>query len=264
MLLEGRTAFVTGAGGRIGLAICEVLAREGADVAASDLALEKAQAAAQRVEARGRKAGAVAGDVANQDDVARMVVEAEEQVGAIDVLVNVAGIFPNCPVLEMDVAEWDRVFAVNTRGTMLTCRALGNLWVQRGTQAAIVNVSSGAATSARIGGAHYCGSKAAVNLLTQALAIELGPFGIRVNAVAPGLIMDEVYIKGQDDLPPYPHTILQGIPMGRTGTGSDIAEAAAFLASDRSAWTTGAIFDVSGGSHAGRPHLPLSRPPRQT
>jgi NAD(P)-dependent dehydrogenase (short-subunit alcohol dehydrogenase family) len=193
--------------------------------------------------------------VASPEDVELAVAEAESRLGPVDVLVNAAGIFPNHVLVEMPLEEWDRVFAVNVRGTMLACRTLARRWIERGTRGAIVNVSSGAATSARAGSSHYCGSKAAVNMLTHVLAIELGRHGIRVNAVAPGLVLDEVVTAHERDQHPYIGAMLDATPMGRTGSPDDIAETAAFLASERSAWTTGGIVEVTGGSHCGRPHL---------
>ncbi|TMG54544.1 MAG: SDR family oxidoreductase [Chloroflexi bacterium] len=183
----------------------------------------------------------------------------ERELGPIDLLVNAHGIFPNTPVIEMDESEWDRVFDVNTKGTMLTCRALARRLVRRNAPGAIVNISSAAATSARAGGAHYTASKAAVNLLTHVLAIELGPHAIRVNAVAPGLVLDEVLREEAGHSSEYVRLMLRGTPLRRTGAPEDIAPAVAFLLSDRSRWTTGAILEVTGGSHCGRPHVPLSR-----
>jgi NAD(P)-dependent dehydrogenase (short-subunit alcohol dehydrogenase family) len=132
--------------------------------------------------------------------------------------VNAHGISPNRPLLQANEAEWDRTFAVNTRGTMLTCRAVGNQMIDRGSHGALVNVSSGAATSARLGAA-------------------------------------------DPSLAPYMRMMLDMTPLGRTGSPADIAEVILFVASERNAWMTGSIVDVSGGSHTGRPHVPLPRPP---
>lgn len=259
MELGGRVALVTGGGGRLGRAIAAELARAGAAVGIVDARPDAAAAMATHVRSAGGKAAAAAADVSNPTQVEAAFDSIERELGPADVLVNAHGIFPNRPVLEMDDEEWDRVFAVNTRGTMNTCRAVARRLVARGAPGSIVNISSGAATSARAGGAHYTGSKAAVNMLTHVLAIELGPLHIRVNAVAPGLILDEVLANGDAHASEYVNLMLRGTPLRRTGAPEDIAPAVVFLASDRSAWTTGAILEITGGSHCGRPHVPLSR-----
>lgn len=257
--LAGRVAIVTGGGGRLGRAISLELAREGAAVGILDASAETGGAVVQAIRATGGNASSAMGDVSRAPDVDRALGELERTLGPIDILVNAHGIFPNSPVLEMDDAEWDRVFAVNTRGTMLTCRAVARALVARGAPGAIVNISSAAATSARAGGAHYTGSKAAVNMLTHVLSIELGPHGIRVNAVAPGLILDTVLREGDGHDSEYVRSMLRGTPLRRTGAPEDIAPAVVFLVSHRSPWTTGAILEITGGSHTGRPHVPLSR-----
>jgi NAD(P)-dependent dehydrogenase (short-subunit alcohol dehydrogenase family) len=256
MLLENRAALVTGGAGRLGATIAEILHREGARVAIADLNADGARSTAERIGAAGEATAWVSGDTSNPDDAGRMFTEADQAVGPIDILVNCAGIFPNCPLLDVSVEEWDQVFAINVRGSMLMCQAAGRKWAAAQTRGAIINVSSGAATSPRSGGAHYTGSKAALNMLTQVLAIELGPLGIRVNAVAPGLVLDEVLTQESDDQHPYVNLMLRGTPLARTGSPRDVGEAVAFLASDRSAWTTGAILDITGGSHCGRTHVP--------
>lgn len=264
MRFEGRVALVTGAGGRIGGAICRQFAREGARVACCDLDPARAETTAAAIRAAGGTAIPVAGDVADEREVERIVAQTTHALGPIDVLVNCAGIFPNCPVLEMDVAEWDRVFAVNVRGPMLLCRAVGRQMVARGARGSLINISSTAGESARTGGAHYCGSKAALNMLTHTLAIELGPTGIRVNAVAPGLVLDEVMSLEHPPQDEYPRALLRGIPLGRTARGEEIARAVLYLADDEQAsYVHGAILSVTGGGHAGRPHLPPSRRPPQ-
>jgi NAD(P)-dependent dehydrogenase (short-subunit alcohol dehydrogenase family) len=253
MLLDGKKALVTGAGGRLGRRLVSLLAEEGATVAALDL---------PGVLGDGGLDGASFGlscDVADDDAVAAAVATADERLGGLDVLVNAHGYVPNSPVLEVRVEEWDRTFAVNVRGVMLMCRAVGRLWVERGVRGSMVTLSSGAATSARPGGAHYCGSKAAVNMLVEVLATELGPHGIRVNAVAPGLVLDEVVTEVGGGHHPYVDMMLQATPLRRTGAPEDIAQTVVFLASDRSAWTTGSVFEVTGGSHCGRTHVPLTR-----
>jgi NAD(P)-dependent dehydrogenase (short-subunit alcohol dehydrogenase family) len=222
-----------------------------------DIAVDRARATADRLIRAGSDAVAVGADVSSDSEVEAAVAEVTGALGPIDVLINAHGIAPNRRLLDADLVEWDRVFAVNTRGNMLTCRAVGRQMVERGCRGAIVNVSSGAATSARLGAAGYSGSKAAINMLTQALAIELGPHGIRVNAVSPGLVTDTARTGDDPNLTPYMRTMLDMTPLRRTGTPEDIAEVVVFLASERNAWMTGSIVEVSGGSHTGRPQAPL-------
>jgi NAD(P)-dependent dehydrogenase (short-subunit alcohol dehydrogenase family) len=257
--LRGRGAMLTGAG-RLGTAIAAELARAGARVGVVDQNVDAAAKVADVARAEGApKATNVCADVSKAAEVESAVEALERDLGPLDILVNAHGIFPNRPLLEMDEDEWDRVFAVNTRGTMLTCRAVARRLVDRSQPGAIVNISSGAATSARAGGSHYTGSKAAVNMLTHVLAIELGPHRIRVNAIAPGLILDDVLSEGDFHSSKYAEMMLAMTPLRRTGAPEDIAPAVVFLASDSSPWTTGAILEITGGSHAGRTHVPLSR-----
>jgi NAD(P)-dependent dehydrogenase (short-subunit alcohol dehydrogenase family) len=254
-LLEGSTVLVTGGGGRLGRRIVSSLADQGAVVAAADLD----EAAAKRAAAAaGISAVAVEIDVTDEDSVERAIAAAEAEAGEVTALVNCHGFVPNSPLLDMDAGVWDQVFAVNVRGTMLTTRACARRWVDRGVQGAVVNLSSLAARSARPGGSHYCSSKAAVNMMTEVFAAELGPHGIRINAVAPGLVLDEVYDEPSARLAPYAVAMLEATPLGRTGSPDEIADAIVFLLSDRSPYTTGAILDITGGVHCGRTHMPFS------
>jgi NAD(P)-dependent dehydrogenase (short-subunit alcohol dehydrogenase family) len=259
--LRDKVVMVTGGAGRIGPVICQTFAREGALVAVLDVAAERAESTAARLRGTGAQAIGLGVDVSQGAEVDAALQTLTDRLGPVDVLVNAHGIAPNRPLLQANEAEWDRTFAVNTRGTMLTCRAVGNQMIARGSRGAIVNVSSGAATSARLGAAGYSGSKAAINMLTEALAIELGPHGIRVNAVAPGLVTASALRATDPTLTPYMRMMLDMTPLGRTGAPADIAEVVVFVASERNAWMTGSIVDVSGGSHTGRPHVPLPRPP---
>src|SRR5260221_5793873 len=259
--LRGKVVMVTGGAGRIGPVICQTFVREGALVAVLDVATDRAEATAARLRNTGAHAIGLGVDVSRAAEVDAALHAVTDSLGPVDVLVNAHGIAPNRPLLQANEEEWDRTFAVNTRGTMLTCRAVGNQMIGRGSHGAIVNVSSGAATSARLGAAGYSGSKAAINMLTEALAIELGPHGIRVNAVAPGLVTDTPLRATDPTLTPYMRMMLDMTPLGRTGAPADIAEVIVFVASDCNAWMTGSIIDVSGGSHTGRPHVLLPRPP---
>ncbi len=256
--LTDSVVLVTGGAGRLGRSICRTLAREGASVAVVDLDTSKVGTFVSELRQTGRRAHGVAADVSDHGAVESIVQEIGDVLGPVDVLVNAHGIYPNVPFLEMNAAAWDEIFSVNARGTMLTCQAVARQMVSRGGGGSIINISSAAADSPRAGGAAYSGSKAAVNLLTQVMAIELGPHGIRVNAIAPGLILDEVYHPGDVHQYAYVTQSLEGIPLRRTGAPEDIAEAVAFLAGRNNPWLTGAILPVTGGSHCGRTHVALS------
>ncbi len=252
---------VTGAAGRIGAAIVGAFAGLGDRVVATDI--DSAGLAATTA-ANNQHEGAVtslAADITAEAEVERLVATAIDTLGRIDLLVNCAGIFPNSPVVAMATAEWDQVYNVNVRAPFMLSRTVGRHMLEQGVRGSIVNISSGAGSSARTGGAHYCGSKAALEMLTEVMAIEMGPQGIRVNAVAPGLIMDQVL---QPPVPagtsPYVAALLDGIPLRRTGRPEDIADAVIFLCSAQATWITGTIFGVHGGSQAGRAHLPPSAP----
>lgn len=261
---DARKVLVTGAAGRIGAAIVGAFASLGDRVVATDLDSDKLTAKVGPLAGQSGPIITLPADIADEREVERLVATAIETLGQIDILVNCAGIFPNTPVVEMGTAEWDLVYNVNLRAPFMLSRAVARQMLAHDLRGAIVNISSGAGSSARTGGSHYCGSKAALEMLTQVLAIELGPRGIRVNAVAPGLIMDEVL---QPPVPsgtsPYVATLLDGIPLRRTGRPEDIADAVIFLCSEQATWITGSIFGVNGGSQAGRTHLPPSTQRKQ-
>ncbi|WP_431906060.1 SDR family NAD(P)-dependent oxidoreductase [Amycolatopsis thermoflava] len=172
----------------------------------------------------------------------------------VDVLVNAAGIYPATPLLEMTAAAWDRVQDVNVRAAMLTTVAFGRRCVAAGRSGVVVNISSGAATRARPGAAHYATSKAALEMLTKACAVELGPHGIRVNAVSPGFVTVD---SAANPVTEEYAAAVSVNPLGRRGRPADIAEAVHWLAGEQAAWITGAVLRVDGGSTAGAPGLPL-------
>ena len=255
---RSRVALVTGGARGIGRGIVEAFAADGAAVVVVDRDGEEAERVAGELRDGGAAALAVPLDVREAGAVSAMVERALGRFGRIDVLVNNAGIYPNTPVLEMAEAEWDAVFDVNVKGAFLVSQAVAAAMVARGEGGRIVNISSGAAVSGRPGAAHYCASKAALNMFTKVLAIELAPHDILVTAVAPGLIT----VPGADLTGEYVERLIAMTPVKRPGQPSDIANAVLFLASPASSFITGTILGVDGGGLAGRP-LPLSRRPAE-
>jgi len=254
----GQVALVTGGAAGIGFGVAEAFRNAGARVAIGDVREPALKKAVDRLGTKGVFAHAL--DVRDERSVDGFVAAAERALGPITVAVANAGVYPNTPVLEMDVDEWDQVMETNVRGVFLTCRAAGRAMVARGGPGKIVTIASGAAFSGRPGGSHYCSSKSAVVMFTKVLAMEIAPRKINVNCVAPG------YIKVDSETSPvtqeYETTILKGVPWGRAGTPADIANAVLFLCSPLAEYMTGEVIAVNGGASAGRTHLPLSTPRR--
>jgi 3-oxoacyl-[acyl-carrier protein] reductase len=247
--LRDRVALVTGGGRGIGAATSRMLARCGAMVAVNYLAnRERAVQVAEEVTAGGGKAVAVAADVADPAQVAAMVEEVEAALGGLQVLVNNAGILRRGTLAGHSAAERDRVLGVNLGGTFNCIQAA--LPTMRARRAgAIVDVSSIAGAAGDLTAApSYGASKGGVNALTKSIARELGPDGIRVNAVAPHAIATEM---SADWPPERRREIERSIPLGRLGTPDEVAGVIAFLASDLAAFVSGEIVDVNGGAWMG-------------
>ncbi len=241
-------AIVTGAGRSLGRAIAERLHRDGFAVAVTDREAGAANEVAAALDADGGSARAYVLDVSAAGAVAEVFAAVAAELGPPRALVNNAGIYPDHALLDMPVEAWDQVMAVNLRGTFLCTQAFARAR-QEEKGGAIVNLASAAAFSARVGASHYSTSKAGVVMFTKSAAQELGPLGIRVNAIAPGLI--EVRKDQVSD--EYRDNYLTMIPRGRTGRASDIAGTAAFLLSDEADFINGECIAVDGGFLAGRP-----------
>jgi 3-oxoacyl-[acyl-carrier protein] reductase len=248
-----RVLLVTGGGHGIGRAIAEMAAGEGYAVAVADASAALAWEVATAIKTNGGEALPLTVDVRDAVAVDRAVHQTADRFGQIDVLVNNAGIYPNTLVVEMSEAEWDAVFDTNVKGMFLVSRAVARQMIAGGVAGRIVNISSGAANSGRVGAAHYCASKAAVNMFTRVLAIELAPHGIVVNAVAPGLIE----VPGWSLSEAYIDALVSATPLGRIGQPEDVARAVLYLASPAATFITGTVLGVDGGSQAGRA-VPLS------
>ncbi len=251
--MSTRHVLVTGAAGGIGAACAEVFAAAGNDVTGVDAReAELAAAMSGLRERHGVRTAAVSADL-GAEDCGRVVEQAAQGLGPVDVLVNAAGLYPATPLREMTAAAWDRVQHVNVRAPMLLTVALAA--AER--PAAVVNLSSGAATRARPGAAHYCTSKAAVEMVTHACAVELADDGIRVNAVAPGFVTVDSPVNPVTDN--YRDAVARN-PLGRPGDPEEIAAAVLWFASPAASFVTGAVLRVDGGATAGTRDLPRHFP----
>ena len=248
MPLAGKIVLVTGGQQGIGRAMARVFAAAGAEVAINWLDNEKAaQQVAADVRSHGRRALPVRADIGRIGEVEAMVATVTEDLGAIDVLINNAGVFPRVPFLEMTESDWDHVLAVNLKGMCFCAQAAARRMVAAGRPGSIVNLSSGAAFRGSPRGVHYCASKGGVVAMTRQMALELAPHRIRVNAIAPGLTdtAQPRYGMSEDEIA----AAGRAIPLGHIALPDDIAHAAVFLASDEARFVTGQTWHVNGGSY---------------
>lgn len=244
-LLAGKKAFITGAGQGNGRALALGMAKAGASVVVTDLNAANAQATAELIRSEGGEAWAHALDVTNADQCHRLAVEVEQRIGPIDVLVNNAGIIIREGIDSPRATENLRtVMKVNHEGTFNVTHA----WLPalRKTRGAVVNIASIASFSGQPNTLGYSASKGAVKMLTQSLAVDLAKDGIRVNAIAPGVIETPMTDATRSD-PARLERFLTRIPMGRVGQPAELVGAALFLASSLSTYVTGITLPVDGG-----------------
>ncbi len=250
MLLENKVVLITGASRGIGRATAIEAARQGADVALNTYRDDAAAAeVVAEIEALGRRAIAVDGDVAQPESAAAFVAAAVQALGRVDVFVSNAGICPFHAFLDMPVETLRRTMEVNLHGAYYMVQAAANQMVRQGDGGSIVAISS---ISALVGGemqTHYTPTKAGVHSLMQSCAVALGRHGIRCNSVLPGTIATDI---NKDDLAdPNKRQYMEGrIPLGRLGLPQDIASVVAFLASDMASYMSGAALLVDGGAFA--------------
>jgi 3-oxoacyl-[acyl-carrier protein] reductase len=239
--LTGKVTIVTGAAKGIGRAIAERYGAEGATVVVSDIDTAGADAVAARIEGAGGKAVAITTDVSRKDSVDALYDEVLQRFGTVDVVVNNAGLTATeRHFLEGDEIWWDSIHNVNLKGTFLSALRAAQHMARHGG-GAIINVSSGGATRAHRGNAAYDATKGGIEALTRAMAVDLAPYGIRVNALIPGSI------DSRGMTPEVKKERGQAIPMGRVGEPEEMGGAAVFLASDDAGYVTGQMIAVDGG-----------------
>ncbi len=245
--LSNKVAVVTGGAGGIGSAVAKALAGQGARVVLASRRVEALEAVAGQIrEATGAEVAAMPVDVTSEESVAALVRQVVGRFGTVDILVNCHGFNVKAKALEFPMDEWDRLFAANVKGTMLTCKHFGKVMAEKG-RGKIVNCSSVRGVRANPGGnSAYAASKGAVDMITRCLAAELAPFKVNVNAVGPALIATELTRKQMQE-PGRTEAYLRNIPWGRLCEAEDVAGAVVYLASDEAEFVTGQIFYVDGG-----------------
>ena len=244
--LSGKVALITGASRGIGRAIALRLAQAGANVVVSSRKLENVQPVADEIVAAGGKALAVQAHVGSPDDVAMLIERTVETFGRIDVAVNNAATNPHFgPLLTADEGQWDKILDTNAKGAFRVCKAVVPHMEAQGS-GKIVNMVSVAGLRPSPGMGVYGISKAAIIMLTQVLAVELGHANVQVNAIAPGVIKTR-FSQMLWQTPQIAEPLLRSMPLGRFGEPEDVAGLALFLASSASDYVTGAVFVVDGG-----------------
>ncbi len=245
-LLAGRTALITGAARGIGKAIALKFAEEGANIAFTDLVIDEEHgglATERELQARGVKAKGFAGNAANFADTEALVNRVKEEFGAIDILVNNAGITKDGLMLRMKEEQWDAVIAVNLKSAFNFIHACVPI-MMRQRRGSIINMSSVVGVHGNAGQSNYAASKAGLIALAKSIGQEMGPKGIRANAIAPGFIDTAMTQALPEDIR---KDWISKIPVRRAGTVDDIANTALYLASDLSSYVSGQVIQVDGG-----------------
>ena len=244
--LAGKIALVTGASSGIGQAIARGYARDGADVVIHYHVREaEARALADEIRALGQRAHVVQGDVASATEVARMMDDATA-LGPLAIVVCNAGTHRRVSFLDIDEAMWDWVLDTDLKGPFLVGQAAARQMIASGTHGSIIATASVSAYSAQMQLVHYQAAKAGVTMLVRGMALELAQYGIRVNAISPGLVETNLTTRVFEN-PEILAGRVSRIPLGRAGKPEDFIGAATFLASDESAWVTGSTITVDGG-----------------
>ncbi len=251
--LEGKTALITGAARGIGLAFAKAYVSEGARVSIADIDIGRARLAADEI---GSAAFAVEMDVCDQNSIDAAVAETAAQFGPIDILINNAAIFTAAPITEIDRVDYQRVFDINVAGTLFTLQAVSRHMIQNKVKGRIINMASQAGRRGEPLVAVYCASKAAVISLTQSAGLNLISHGIKVNAIAPGVVdgehwdgVDTFFAKYEGKEPGQKkREVAAAVPFGRMGSAEDLTGMAVFLASDDAEYIVAQTYNVDGGN----------------
>lgn len=243
--LNGKVAVVVGGTSGIGLAIAKGLAEAGADVVPTARRTDLVESAATEIEQLGRRSLRVASDVSDRSSLQRVLDECIKAFGKVDIVVNSAGRTKRAPTIDFSEADWDDIIDTNLTGTLRTAQVFGRHMLERET-GSIINIASLSSFVALYEVAAYSASKAAVASLTKSLAIEWGPVGVRVNAIAPGVFRTALNQKLLDETERGREFLLR-TPMRRFGNVDELAGAAVFLASDAASFVNGEIIAVDGG-----------------
>jgi len=243
--LTGKIAVVIGGTSGIGRAIAHGLAKAGADVVPTSRRIEQVEATAREIEQLGRRTLRAASDVADRNSLAQLLNDSVKAFGKVDILVNSAGRTKRAPTVNFAEKDWNEILDTNLTGTLRACQVFGRHMIER-RFGRIINIASVASFRALLEVAAYAASKAAVASLTKSLAIEWAPYGVCVNAIAPGVFRTSLNEKLLDSTPRGQEFLLR-TPMKRFGTVEELAGAAIFLASDAASFVTGEILRVDGG-----------------
>ena len=241
--LEGKVALVTGGARGIGKEIALVLAKEGANIVLCDVNLEEAEQTAGQIKDLGRECLALKADVTDSKSVEDMVDKILDKYKKLDILINNAGITKDNLILRMSEEDWDKVIAVNLKGTFLCTKIVSKVMLKQ-RFGKIVNLASIIGIMGNAGQANYAASKGGIISFTKSVAKELAPRGVCVNAIAPGFIRTEMTAKLPEDVQ---KRMLSAIPLGRFGEPKDVANLVLFLSSENSLYITGQVIQIDGG-----------------
>lgn len=250
--LKNKVAIITGARRGMGRTHALTLAKAGAKVVVSDISQEDCEKVVEEIEKKKGEAIAIKCNVTKKEEVDKMVLAVVEKWGKVDILVNNAGITQFSPFLEMTEKDWDRTLDINLKGYFLCAQAVAKVMTKQ-KAGVIINIASVAMGQQGIGFsniAHYCASKGGIVGMTEALAVELAPYNIRVNAVSPGMIETQMIDSVKQD-PKMMEAMLARVPMHRVGKPEEVSNLVLFLASDQSSYMTGSTVVIDGGWLAG-------------